>query len=54
MSDLLVFVAFAWVLTSAFIWFHAVEQGKSRLWGVATFFFGIFGLVVYAISLASD
>lgn len=54
MTELLVALAFAWVLTSAFVWFHAVEQGKTRLWGVAVFVFGILGLIAYAISLASD
>lgn len=33
---------------------HAQEQRKSMFWGLAPLFFGILGLVVYAISIASD
>jgi hypothetical protein len=37
-----------------FVGIHASDNGKTMLWGVATFIFGIFALVAYAISLASD
>ena len=33
---------------------HAQDQRKSIFWGVAPLFFGILGLVFYAISVASD
>ena len=54
MSELFVLVAFAWVLTSVFTAAHAKDNGKTGLWGVVVLIFGIFGLVVYAISLASE
>jgi hypothetical protein len=46
--------AFVWLMVSIIVADHAVGNGKSQLWGVAVFFLGIFGLVGYAISLASD
>jgi TctA family transporter len=33
---------------------HAADNGKTELWGLLVFFTGMFGLVIYAISLASD
>jgi len=43
-----------WIALSFIIAGHAEGQGKSQMWGAAVFFFGIFGLAGYAISLASD
>jgi hypothetical protein len=55
-SLLALLVAFLclWLVVSISIADHAVDNGKTQLWGVAVFFTGIFGLVGYAISLASD
>lgn len=47
-------VLIGWVLLSALIADHAVSNGKTIWWGVAVFCFGMFALVAYAISLASD
>lgn len=43
-----------WLFVSSFIGLHATDNEKTGWWGLVVFLFGIFGLVGYAISLASD
>jgi hypothetical protein len=55
MLDAIILFAFiGWLMVSSYISVHADSNGKSPFWGVGVFFFGIFGLLGYAISLASD
>jgi len=42
------------ILSSVAVSFHAIDQEKTPLWGVLVLFTGLIGLVIYAISLASD
>lgn len=47
-------IAVLWVLLALIVGKHASNSGKSGIfWGITTFIFGILGLIVYAISLAS-
>jgi hypothetical protein len=46
----LLFLAFMGLATAL----HASSHGKSKLWGVVVVFTGALGLIIYAISLASD
>jgi hypothetical protein len=43
-----------WVVVSMGIGAYAIDQDKSGLWGIVVFFTGIFGMVFFAISLASE
>lgn len=43
-----------WVFVALLTAIHAAENNKTGLWGVVVLIFGIFGLLGYAISLASD
>jgi hypothetical protein len=54
MNDLLSFLILGWGLVALFFSFHASSNNKTSAWGVVIFFLGIFGMVGYAISLASD
>lgn len=54
MEGLIALLAIGWIVTSVFTAAHAKDNGKTGLWGVVVLIFGILGLVVYAISLASD
>lgn len=49
-----IMVIAAWAFVSFGVASHAQSNNKTGLWGLAVFFTGIFGLVGYAISLASD
>jgi hypothetical protein len=52
--ELLLLMVAAWLMVALFTAIHADGQGKTAAWGVVVFFFGIFGMLGYAISLASD
>lgn len=54
MEGLLVLMLIGWIVASVGTSIHAMGQGKTGLWGLAVFVFGIFGLLFYAISLASE
>jgi hypothetical protein len=54
LHGLFLWLIIAWTMVSVYIAAHAMDHDKSGLWGVAVFFFGIFGLAFYAISLAGD
>jgi hypothetical protein len=45
-----VFILAVWVILAILVHNHAARNGYSPLlWGVVTFFFGVFALVAYAI-----
>jgi hypothetical protein len=54
MEGIIAVMILGWIFVSMFVGVHASDNGKTMLWGVATFCFGIFALLAYAISLASD
>lgn len=54
MEGLLAAIVLAWVVASVGTSLHAMGQNKTGLWGLVVFVFGIFGLLFYAISLASE
>jgi len=57
MEGLLLFVLvvlFFWVTMAFVVAGHAKDNGKTRYWGAAVFFFGIFGLMGYIFSLAAE
>lgn len=43
-----------WLGTAVYFSYHASQNGKTKLWGVAVLVSGLIGMVAYAISLASD
>lgn len=53
-SAALILIAMLWVTAAAMTSLHAMENGKSTTWGPIVLLTGIFGLIGYAISLASD
>jgi hypothetical protein len=55
MSGVLALMLVVLLCMSAAVAIHASGQQKSAaLWGTLVFFTGLIGLVIYAISLASD
>lgn len=55
MSDFLIVMAVVWITIALMTGSHADHQGKDGVqWAVIVGVFGIFGLIGYAISLASD
>jgi hypothetical protein len=54
MEGILLLMVVGWIVVSMLTASHAVNNGKTSLWGVVVLILGIFGLVGYAISLASD
>jgi len=54
MSEIFVFFGLLWFLMAVGTTVHAINNQKTPLWGGVVFIAGIFGLLFYAISLASD
>lgn len=54
MEGLFLLLFVLWLVVSIVTASHAQDNQKSPLWGVLVMFTGIFGLIFYAISLASD
>jgi hypothetical protein len=54
MAEFLILLFMAWLAVSVGVAFHAGDNGKTAAWGAVVLFSGIFGMVAYAISLASD
>lgn len=54
LESLFLVMAVVWIGIAFAVGSHASGQGKSSMWGLAVFLFGMFGLIGYAISLASD
>jgi len=53
-GEIILLLVVVWVFISLVVAGHASDNGKTKLWGLAVLIFGLFGLVGYAISLASD
>jgi len=54
MEGIIFLLLLFWIAVSMGTGAYAIEKDKSGLWGMVIFFTGIFGLVFFAISLASD
>lgn len=54
MAEIFLILLILWIFISLVVASNAKRNGKTRLWGIVVFVLGIFGLIFYTISLASD